>query len=39
MLNDLQASIEQEQEMKECLENEMSLNIGVGIEQETTNTF
>ena len=33
MLNDLQASIEHEEEMVEGLKNEMSLNIGVDIEQ------
>ena len=39
MLNDLQALIEHEEEIDEGLENEMSFNIGVVIEQETTNIF
>ena len=39
MLNDLQASIEHEEETEECLENEMTFNIGEDIEQETTNIF
>ena len=40
MLNDLQASIEQKKGTKEDhLENERSCNIGVDIEQETTNIF
>ena len=40
MLNDLQAPIEQEEEIEECrLENEISCNIGVDIEQDATNIF
>ena len=40
MLNDLQASIEQEEKTKEGrLEDEMSRNIGVDIDEETTNIF
>ena len=39
MLNDLQVSIEYEEETEEGLENEMSFNIRVDIEQETTNIF
>ncbi|KAA0047217.1 uncharacterized protein E6C27_scaffold908G00040 [Cucumis melo var. makuwa] len=39
MLNDLQALVEHEEEMEEGLENEMSFNIRVDIEQETTNIF
>ena len=40
MLNDLQASIEQKEETEEGrMENEMTCNIGVRIEQDTTNIF
>ena len=39
MLNDLQASIEHEEETEEGLENKMSFNIEVDIEHETTNIF
>ena len=40
MLNDLQASIEQEEETEDGhLENEMSCNIGIDIEQDITNIF
>ena len=37
MFHNLQASIKHEEEMEECLENDMSFNSGV--EQETMNIF
>ena len=40
MLNDLQASIKQEEETEEGpLEDEMLMNIGVDINKDTTNIF
>ena len=39
MLNDLQAPIEHEQEIEEGLENEITFNIGVDIEEETIIIF
>ena len=39
MLNDLQSPIEHEHAIEERLKNEMPFNIGVDIEEETTNIF
>ena len=39
MINYLQASIEHKWKIEECLENEKPFNIGIDIEEETTDIF